>query len=64
MGLGALYPAAKGTVARANPQVAELPGLTLHFPLSKAAKDAVSCARPLYFMASPPEPEIVRIDSP
>ena len=63
MGLGTLYPAAKGTVPRVNPQVAHLPDLTLRFSPSKKALKAVSCARPLSFMVRKPEPEIVRIIS-
>lgn len=48
--LGTLYPAAKGTVSRANPQVSSLPDLTLRFKPSKQALSALSAVKPVSFM--------------
>ena len=63
MGLGTLYPVAKGAVTRVNPQVADLPGLTLRFKPSKEAKAAIAAVRPASFMVRSPAPEITSIIS-
>lgn len=61
--LGTLYPAAKGTVSRTNPQVSSLPDLTLRFKPSKQALSALSAVKPVSFMVRSPEPEISRVIS-
>lgn len=63
MELGRLYPAAKGTVSRDNPQVADLPSLTLRFKPSKKAADALAAVSAGSFMVRAPEPEISSVVS-
>ena len=61
--LGTMYLAPKGTVGRANPQVSDLPGLTLKFTPSKTATEALSGLSADSFMISDPAPQITKIIS-
>ena len=63
MGLGRLYPAAKGTAPRANPQVADMPSLELRFKPSKQVSSALSSVSAVSYMVRTPEPEIARVIS-
>ena len=61
--LGTMYLAAKGTVGKDNPQVSDLPGISLKFTPSSAAKEAVSALSANSFMVSDPAPQISAVTS-
>ena len=61
--LGTMYLAPKGTVPRSNPQVSDLPELTLKFTPSKAALESLASLNADSFMVNDPAPQISRITS-
>lgn len=61
--LGTIYISAKGTIGKANPQVTDLPSLTLKFLPSKSALASLDCLNAESFMISDPSPQITKIVS-
>ena len=61
--LGTIYLSAKGTIGKANPQVGDLPSLTLKFLPSKSVVASLECLSAESFMISDPAPQITRIVS-
>lgn len=56
--LGTMYLKPTGTVTKDNPQVSDLPGLTLEFTPSTAAKEAIAEVSGISFMINDSAPEI------
>ena len=59
--LGTMYLSPKGTVGKDNPQVSDLPSISLKFTPSAAAKEAISAISANSFMVSDPAPQISKI---
>ena len=56
--LGTMYLAPSGTVTKDNPQVSDLPSISLKFTPSSSAKEAISGITANSFMISDPSPQV------